>query len=517
MNLHGSESQGFRDIRRAVSRYRGSAAIVFSCVLVLAIVIVLFYPRHYKSEAKVFVRKGRETVSLDPTATTGQVTTLVDSRESEINSVVAMLNSRGLFECVVAALGPEQVLRPEVVADAAPDSEEPFVPSWLDVTRLVPEIDPVSTNDRAIRRIEKGLTVAAERGSNVITLKYVDRSPYKAQLIVAALLDAYEEEHLRVNRTRGSREFFDQQVRLKHAEWQTAAAALQALKNEIGFASIDQHRQLLESRMNRVRDQLSDAETQLATVNAKTLSLDELVQSLPENKVSEKEAGHANIALDGMRQQLYNLEVEERESTARLTENHPKLTALRKQLNDARQILTTLESRRVLTKTGINTERETLHLALLQSQAEAKSLAAKADSLRTEHARVSNELRSLNGRETEVAQLQQQVDLAAANYRSYAENLEYSRIDEALELDRISNVNIYQPASLDTRPVSPRKGIVSALGLLLAVAGGVLVAVVRDRMDTTMPNRDGAKGELDLSMLASLLKSNGETSRLVKE
>ena len=43
-------------------------------------------------------------------------------------------------------------------------------------------------------------------------------------------------------------------------------------------------------------------------------------------------------------------------------------------------------------------------------------------------------------------------------------------IDQALELDRISNVNTYQPASLESRPVSPRKGIVLALGLVLGVA-----------------------------------------------
>ena len=76
---------------------------------------VLFAPRQYRSEAKLFVRIGRENVGLDATTTLGQsspVTSLPMSREEEINTVVAILESRGLLEKVVDSIGAETVLDP---------------------------------------------------------------------------------------------------------------------------------------------------------------------------------------------------------------------------------------------------------------------------------------------------------------------------------------------------------------------------------------------------------------------
>ena len=52
-------------------------------------------PEIYRSDAKLMVRIGRESVTLDPTATTGQVIAVGPSRESEINSEMEILKSRG--------------------------------------------------------------------------------------------------------------------------------------------------------------------------------------------------------------------------------------------------------------------------------------------------------------------------------------------------------------------------------------------------------------------------------------
>ena len=65
---------------------------------------------------------------------------------------------------------------------------------------------------------------------------------------------------------------------------------------------------------------------------------------------------------------------------------------------------------------------------------------------------------------------------AEANYRKYLENLEQARINQALQNEKISSINVIQPASFVEKPVSPNKLIVIALGLLLALAGPVCLA-----------------------------------------
>lgn len=79
-------------------------------MLTLCAVGVMLFPKRYQSEAKLFVRLGRGSASLDPAAM-GQTISIQESRETEMNSIVDMLNSRGLAERVVDTIGAERILK----------------------------------------------------------------------------------------------------------------------------------------------------------------------------------------------------------------------------------------------------------------------------------------------------------------------------------------------------------------------------------------------------------------------
>ena len=66
----------------------------------------LFGPRGYRSEAKLFLRLGRENSTLDATASFGEspVVAVPQSRETEINSIIEILKSRNLIAQVVDSL-----------------------------------------------------------------------------------------------------------------------------------------------------------------------------------------------------------------------------------------------------------------------------------------------------------------------------------------------------------------------------------------------------------------------------
>ena len=52
----------------------------------IAFCALTFLPRKYESEAKLFLRLGRESVALDPTATTGATMQIQETRDDEIDS-----------------------------------------------------------------------------------------------------------------------------------------------------------------------------------------------------------------------------------------------------------------------------------------------------------------------------------------------------------------------------------------------------------------------------------------------
>ena len=489
---------------RTLYRWKRPAILSFVAVMGAAVAFAIFWPRAYQSEAKVYVRKGRETVTLDPTATMGETTNLVDSRDREINSVVSLMQSRFLAEKVVNELGADLILN----GPSESSAEEPSEPSQPNVVNQLigwaASIDPVSAKDKAIQQIQKMLAIEAHRNSNVISLRYLDTTPENAQRVLSAVLAAYESEHLRINQTQGSKDFFEKQSLLLHEQWQAAAEKLRSLKDEGGFASIDTHRSLLESRLSRIEDRLIDAQTKLTATLTKVEMLQSMVNSMSENKISETEEGHPNQARDGMRQQLYALELKERELSATYGDSHPKLVMVRAQLADAKKIVKEQQSNTVRTKTSLNEEREILHLSLMQELAESESLISQVASHKKQLAKLNEQLVNLNRLELEVFDAQQEVDLAATSYRTYAESLEQTRVNEALETNRISNVNTYQPASLESKPYSPRKGLVAAAGMVLAIVASLLAVAVCEHLDTTMRTPEEVEDELDLPVLVKV-------------
>src|SRR5262249_14921903 len=107
-------------------------------------------------------------------------------------------------------------------------------------------------------------------------------------------------------------------------------------------------------------------------------------------------------------------------------------------------------------------------------------------------------LEKLNADELQVAQLEREVLMEEANYRKYTESLEQARIDRVMAQEGKSNISIVQPATLDHKPVKPNAMLNLAMGMLLGVAGGLLLAYLADAIGVSEQTRDGARLEREV-------------------
>ena len=82
---------------------------------------------------------------------------------------------------------------------------------------------------------------------------------------------------------------------------------------------------------------------------------------------------------------------------------------------------------------------------------------------------------------TDLPRLERELELARANYRKYAENLEQARIDQELEVAKISSLNVMQPPSLSITPISPQPLATLALGAAASILAAVAVALFAER------------------------------------
>jgi uncharacterized protein involved in exopolysaccharide biosynthesis len=318
------------------------------------------------------------------------------------------------------------------------------------------------------------------------------------------MLETYMAEHVRINRTAGSREFFVEQAKLMSEKWDDAAARLRDAKNELGVADIKTQRTLLEAELSRLGEQLAQETALLAAADARVAELERIGQQLPERVVATQEQGHSSEAFDSMREKLYELELREHELLSKYTDEHPQVIAIRGQVEEARTILDSQDERRTRSVMAINPAREKVQQDLRSEQASAKALAVKVAKLREQQTQVQARVTRLNASEVQLAKIQQEVALAEKNYLAHAERLEQTRIDAALEAERISNVNIIQPASFEPKPASPKRSMVAAMGLAIAMLGSLVIVIVGEQSDRSLRSADDVELHLDLPVLATL-------------
>jgi uncharacterized protein involved in exopolysaccharide biosynthesis len=455
--------QSPHDVVRITARHQGRFWTIFLGTMALVAAGLMLSPRTYQSEIKLFVRVGRESVSLDPTATTGQMISVYDSRENEIASVEDVLHSRVVLEHVVDSLGTAAIL------DRAENSP--------------------ADREKAVQQLESAIGIYRSKKSCVIAITAKARSPQLAQRIAQCVVEGFHEQHLRVNRTAGSREFFAAQTELLERQLAEAKRRVSDAKSEFGLVSIDGQKKAIEDQTTALETAIVTGETDFAAAEAAMSVLKQTLAKTPETLVTQKVTGFFDDAAERTRQQLYSLQIREQELLATFTAKHPQVIAVRGQIAQAERILEVDRRPSSQSTSAANPAHQQVQLQLLAEQSRADSLKAKVQALYAQRGRLQDRLRLLNDHEGRVSQLNERVAQLESSYRACSERLEQARLDQALGNQRISNVNIVQPATFISKPVQPKKRLIAGFGFVAALLGGFGFAAAGEYRQTAARQR----------------------------
>jgi uncharacterized protein involved in exopolysaccharide biosynthesis len=484
-------------ITGAVWRHKGKASLAFILVCLATAGYLSQAKRVYESEAKLYVRVGRESVALDPSATTGQTVSLQDTREGEVNAVEQLFVSRELAEHVVDKLGTDVIFgrksgppagwSPKQAVKDALVSLEPYNLNPLKVYDI---------RDKAITTLQKNLHVTAVRKTSVVSVGYTADDPALARDVVEALVEQAQAEHLRINRTQGSHDFFEKKETQLRTDLESLEQQLRDLKNESGFAELSTQRELLLQRISSIQDQLLDVQAELSSVKAEVQTRQQELTRIPELVTAEETTGQPETPENQMRTKLFELEVLERGLATRQTDESPQLIAVREQIKQAKEILGD-EGPKTQTTKSLNKVRQESELALSSRQSQMVALQAKETVLTTQMTKAKEELHAFNQTEVQIAQLQRAIDLAANNYGKYADYVEQTRIDQELQNAKISSLNLLQRPTYSITPVAPNPIQILAGGFALAclVSGGVVLLGERSRL-LAAPATPDTRGEV---------------------
>ncbi|MGL4511592.1 MAG: GumC family protein [Lacipirellulaceae bacterium] len=507
------------DVLEVLFRHKWKSVSIPLVVLTLGTGIILFAPREYMSEAKLALQVGRQSVALDPTAQTGQQIVGIQQmgRDFEVVSALDMLRSRELSSKVVDRMGVDFILRggPQG-AEKAPHPFVAAVAGTVDATvgaaarnaiAALKSIDPISDREEAIIEVERSLIADAERDSVLLLVRYTSPSPEGARQVLDAVIDIYRQEHLRINRNKDSRAFFEKQQELARTDLDATLEKVRKLKDEIGVASIDSRRGNLESQLQSVTMASFAAASERSEAIA---SLDDLrgkVGEMPERLISSKKQV-PNEGADLMREQLYALQVRQADLKARYSESHPLVVAISRQVGEAERVVTVQHASREETTDDVNPIHRELTLAIQQKEAVVAGLDARLKTLAAQLSVVRGDLEQMNDDSMHLTQLEREVDILNRKYVRYSEGLEQTRIDEELEDQQVSSISIAQAPTLSEKPVSPSKVVVGMGSIVFAVAGTLATILGFEQLSDKLRGESAVAEAVGAPVLGSTAESS---------
>jgi len=239
----------------------------------------------------------------------------------------------------------------------------------------------------------------------------------------------------------------------------------------LGIVTIEGRRKHLDDTIAEINFKRLANQADKKTTQAKIASLEADIAALAPTLITQ-ETSAASAAADGMRQTLFNLEAQEHELATKMQNGHPRLIAVRQQVAELREILDAQPAERLQSTEAINPSRQSLELALLNERTHAHALAAAEKALAAQDEHLRGEMAELNAQAVTIDELAQRVALAETNHKEYAQRLEQARINRTLDEERISSLSLVQPASYVATASGPRRSLVFALGLFVALISG---------------------------------------------
>ncbi len=343
------------------------------------------------------------------------------------------------------------------------------------------------TSDIIADIIRYGIEVEPIKETRVVNIHYTDTNPALAKLINDAILQAYIDETLdiKLNSTQQSLRWMTSKAEQERTKLEEAERNLQKYMREHNLVT-------LENRLAVYPEKLSQFSTQLSSAQSARKSLEDVQNQITRPDSTEKALESLPLfaqdqRLQSLREQILKSEQLIKELSKKYGPKHPRMI----KAMDDRDILVrekSLEIKRIID--SISKEYE-----LAKSQEE--NLKELLNSTKTE-------LMDVNERFIQYSIMKREVDSSRALYEALTSTLKKASVTEESQ-----NVNIWimREASLPKSPSNQKPKRTLTIGLILALASGIAMALLVEYLDNTIKNPDDIENRFHLTVLGNIFET----------
>ena len=476
-----------RDLLAVVFRQRRLALISFAGVFLAVVLYGLIAPP-YQAEMKVLVRRGR----VDPVVTSTPSQAEFEREgvsEEELNSEVELLHDSEILRTVVQRSG--------LISEGH---------SWF--WSLFGDSEERQLA-RAVRRIEKRLTVEPVRKATLITVSYKSSDPAQAANVLHSLAAAYLARHEQLHRPSGEFKFFDQQVFQSRRGLEEAELLLMEFGRDQGVTSAALERDMALQKLSEADADARQTQVTIAATSERGRVLEKKLSSLPDRITTQIRNSDNPQLMEKMKARLLDLQLSRTELLAKYEPSYRPVQELDQEISETAATIATENQSPIRERTSDqDPDHEWAKAELLKTQVELNALVAHATAENTLSAHYREASSQLGNHAIQQEQLLHDLKATEEKYLLYLNKREEARIGDALDQGGILNVTIAEQATVPALPELSGLGFGLA-GLVGAGTLSVTLAFVNDYLNPAFRTPDEIIAYLGSPVLASLPRRNG--------
>ena len=494
MEIPVDTRSSLRDFLNVLFKHKVQILLFFFATACTVAIGTFMMKPTYKATSQILVKIGRENLYV-PTVSSNRNNPIINTnREEQVNSAIQILKSTSLAKAVVKALGATAIYK-----DLKSEKRAGLV-SLLPNARA-----RLSPADMAVLRLQKNLELDAVKKSNVIEVSYKNKDPNMAATVINTLVNLYLDHHLHVYKNPESYSFFEQQSRLLKDKLAVAEEGLQRFKTENNLSSFDEELSILLKEQGRLRDSLNQTRSRRAKTGSRIGELRLQMAGTPRTIPLGEEVNHNPYVVSALQTRLVELKLKEKQLSSKYTERNRLVQDVKDEISMVSGRLEEQGKKQYgKSNSGVNTIYQRLEEQLFGNQAQLKAIMAEEKTQSAQLAGYQDRLDKINGVKVKLNRLEQEVEVDRQNYRLYLTKFEESRITNAMDSDKITNVSIIEPASAPLKPVSPKVLLNLVLGIFLGAFGGLGLAFFKEYLDDSLEKPEQAETAIGIPVLASV-------------
>ena len=360
---------------------------------------------------------------------------------------------------------------------------------FLGITKIEDPADRARALERSdpIQALIGRLSIEPVEESNVVLVKVRDENPERAAKLADAVCAAYGDANLdrKISFTGDAAKWLADQVEQGRKGVESAEDAMLTFKrgNAILTASLGDKQNQLGNRLQDAERLLREARVETARLKSE---LDQTRKLTPDQIQTSVEEVLQNGLIQRLKEQLVSLQNDRTELLQRYLESHPDVKTADEKIARVR---TALEKE----VSGIQESMERKYQSALGTE---QKLAA-------ETAAVQKDMQTLASVELEYKRLEANIESKKELFGQLQIRLKEAQLQAET---RANNVRVLDAALVPDRAVSPRMTLNISVALLIALFGGIGLALLVEGLDSSVKSQEQLEQELGLTFLGMVPK-----------